>query len=77
VQHEKDFIQERRPELPTAAVSQFPDSKPYGSIRADGPGSLDEAVTDPTPALRQGAGPMPRATVEGKQAMADSAKISP
>ena len=55
------------PGLPATAVSQFRDSKSYGSVRADGPVSTDGAVTDPTPALRQDAGPMTRATV-GMQA---------
>ena len=54
------------PGLPATAVSQFRDSKSYGSVRSEGPVSTDVAVTDPAPALRQGAGPMPAATVGRK-----------
>jgi hypothetical protein len=67
VQHEKDFIQAQRAGASAAVAPQFRDSKSYRSIPADGPVSTDVAVTDPAPALRQGAGPMPAATV-GRQA---------
>ena len=63
----KTSYKHRRPGLPVAVAPQLLDSKSYGSVRAGGPVSTDVAVTDPAPALRQGAGPMPAATV-GRQA---------
>ena len=62
----KTSYKHSRPGLPATAVSQFRDSKSYGSVRANGPVSTDVTVTDPAPALRQGAGPMPAATLGRK-----------
>ena len=73
----KTSYKHSRPGLPVAVAPQFRDSKSYGSIRVDGPVSADVAVTDPAHALKQGAGPLPAALWEEKQAMADSATISP
>lgn len=66
MQHEKDFIQAQRAGASAAVAPQFRDSKSYRSIPADGPVSTDVAVTDPAPALKQGAGPLPAATVGTK-----------